>query len=119
MEKGYYRCVCVMLRFLKGVDVESKEGQADVEDDPDEEDMDDANLDDERERHWRMVFEENEGGVEDAKAFLYAKSWDVYVNENVKLVNGGYFLEVVGHDKKKVLWGVAGDHVLDKPTDHE
>ena len=45
------------------VGVDSKEEQADVEDDPDEEDMDDANLDDERERHWRMVFEDNEGGL--------------------------------------------------------
>ena len=63
MEKEYYRCVYVMLRFLKEVDVDSKEEQADVENDPDEEDMDDANLDDERERHWSMDFEDNEGGV--------------------------------------------------------
>ena len=30
-----------------------------MEDDPDEEDMDDVNIDDKRECHWRMVFEEN------------------------------------------------------------
>ena len=63
MEKRFYRCVYVMLRVLKEVGVDSKEEQADVDDDPDEEDMDDANLDDERERHWRIDFEENEGGV--------------------------------------------------------
>ena len=63
MEKEYYRCVYVMLRFLKEFGADSKEEQADVEDDPAEEDMDDANLDDERERHWRMVFEDNDGGV--------------------------------------------------------
>ena len=30
-----------------------------MKDDPDEEEMGDGNLDDERERHWRMVFEDN------------------------------------------------------------
>ena len=39
-----------------------------------------VNLDNERERHWRMVFEDNDGGVDYAKALLHAKMWDVYVN---------------------------------------
>ena len=47
-----------MLRFKKEVCVDSKEYQVDLEDDPDEEDMDDVNLDDKREHHWRMVFED-------------------------------------------------------------
>ena len=34
-EKGYYHCVYVMLHFKKEVGVESKEEQADVEDDHD------------------------------------------------------------------------------------
>ena len=51
-----------------------------MEDDPDEEDMDDVNLDDGRERHWRMVFKDNDVGVENAKASLHAKKWDVYMN---------------------------------------
>ena len=50
LEKVYYLCVYVMLRFKKEVGVDSKEYQADVEDDPDEEDMENVNLDDERER---------------------------------------------------------------------
>ena len=45
-----------------------------MEDDPDEEEMDYFNLDNEREHHWRMVFE-------DKKALLHAKRWDIYVNE--------------------------------------
>ena len=52
-----------------------------MEDDPDEEDMDDVNLDDGRERHWRMVFKDNDGGVDDAEALLHDKRWDVYMNE--------------------------------------
>ena len=52
-----------------------------MEDDPDEEEMDDLNIDDERERHWRMVFKDNEGGVDDKKALLHTKRWYLYVNE--------------------------------------
>ena len=44
--------------------------------------MYDVNLDDDRERHWRMVFKDNYGGLDDKKALLHAKRWDVYVNEN-------------------------------------
>ena len=28
-------------------------------------------------------------------------------------------MEFVVHDKKKVLWDVVDDHVLEEPTDHE
>ena len=90
-----------------------------MEDDTDEEDMDDINLDDEREHHCRMVFEENNGGVDDAKALLHAKRWDIYVNGKGNLVKGGYSAEVVGRDKKKVLWKVVDDHVVEEPADHE
>ena len=56
------------------------EEQADVEDYTDEEEMYDVNIYDKRERHCRMVFEDNEGGVDDKKALLHAKRWDLYVN---------------------------------------
>ena len=52
-----------------------------MEDNPDEQDVDGVNLDDERERHWSMVFKDNNGGVDNAKALLHAKRWDVYVHE--------------------------------------
>ena len=70
-----------MLQFKKEVGVDSKEDQTDVEDDPDEEEMGDINLDNERERHWRVVFEDNAGGMDDEKSLLHAKRWDIYVNE--------------------------------------
>ena len=73
-----------------------------MENDPDEEEKDDINIDDERERHWRIFFEDNEGGV-DEKALLHAKPWDLYLNKKEKLVKGKYSVEVVGHNKKKVL----------------
>ena len=53
----------------------------DVEDDNDEEEMDNVNLDDKRERQWRMIFEYNTGGVDNAKALLHAKRWYICVNE--------------------------------------
>ena len=52
-----------------------------MEDYPDEEEMDDVNIDDERERHWRMAFEEIDGGVDDKKECLHANKWCAYVNE--------------------------------------
>ena len=51
-----------------------------------------------------MVFEDNDGGAEDTKELLDAKSWDVYVNEKEKLVKGGYLVEVFGQDRRTILW---------------
>ena len=96
-----------MLQFKKEVGVENKQKHVEVEDDPNEQDTEDVNLDNERERHWRMVFEYNAGGVDDAKALLHTKSWYIYVNEKENPVKGGYLVEVFGHDKKKVLWEVV------------
>ena len=70
-------------------------------DDPDEEEMDNINLDDERECHWRMVFEDNDGGVDDAKALLHAKRWYIYVNEKEKIVKGGYLVQFLVVTRRK------------------
>ena len=43
LEKGYYLCVYVILRFKKEVGVDSKEDQAEVEDDTNEEETDNTN----------------------------------------------------------------------------
>ena len=51
-----------------------------MEDDRDEEETDNINLDDERDRHLRMVFKDNYGGVDDEKELLHDKRWDIYVN---------------------------------------
>ena len=72
-----------------------------MEYDPDEEEMDDVNLDDKRERHWRMVFEENYGGVDYAKELLHSKRWDVYVMLQ--------FTKEVGVDIKEEQAGVEYD----------
>ena len=69
-----------MLSSKKEVGFDRKEEQSDVGNDPDEEDMEDVKLYDERMCHWRMVFEDNDEGVDNNKAFLHAKKWDVYVN---------------------------------------
>ena len=50
---------------------------------------------------------------------LHAKRWYLYVNEKENIVKGGYSVEVVGHDKKKVIWEVVEDHVVQDPSDHE
>ena len=48
-----------------------------MEPDYDEEDMEDVILYNERERHWSMVCEDSDGGVDYKKAILHAKRWDV------------------------------------------
>ena len=45
--------------------------------DPDEEEIGDLVLDDERDRHYRMVFEYKNEGVDGTKALLHAKKCDV------------------------------------------
>ena len=34
-------------------------------------------------------------------------------------MKGKYSVEVVGHKKKKVLWEVVGDHLVEEPSDHK
>ena len=43
-----------------------------MEPDTDEEDIEDVVINDEREHHWRMVFEDNNGGVDGTKALIHA-----------------------------------------------
>ena len=50
-----------------------------------------------------MVFEDNDGGVDNAKVVLHANRWNIYVNKKVKLVKGGYLVEVFVHDNNKVF----------------
>ena len=45
--------------------------------DPDEEDIEDLVLNDDREIRWRMVFEDNNGGVDGTKALLHTNKYDV------------------------------------------
>ena len=85
--KGYYVCVYVILQLKTEDEIENKEEQMELEIDPDEEEKDNINTDDKRERRWRNIFEENEGGV-DKKALLHAKRWDLYLNEKEKTCEG-------------------------------
>ena len=57
--------------------------------------------------------------MDDKKALLHTKRWDLYVNENEQLVKGKYSVEVFGHGKKKVLGEVVDDNVVEDPSDHK
>ena len=58
------------------------------------------------------VFEDSDGGMDNKRAFLNAKRWNVYVGENKKIIKGGYFAEVVGSDGKKVFGEVINDYFV-------
>ena len=66
-EKGSYHGVYVLLHFNNYDGVYRKEDQADMNEDPDEEDMEGARLENERELHWRIVFEDNNIGADNEK----------------------------------------------------
>ena len=67
---------------------------------------------DERECKCRMVFKDKDGGLDDKKAFIHSKRWDLYVNEKVNLIKGGYSVKVVGYDGNKFLWEGVDDHAI-------
>ena len=55
----------------------------------------------------------------DEKALIHAKCWGLYLNEKEILMKCKYLVEVLGHDKKKLLWEVVGDHAVEEPSYHE
>ena len=57
--------------------------------------MEDVELDDERERHWRVVLEDNDGGLDENKYIIHSKSCNVYMNGKEFLLKCGYYVESV------------------------
>ena len=41
------------------------------------------------------------------------------MNENKKLIEGWCFVEDVGSDRKKVLWEVVDDNIVEEDTSHD
>ena len=76
-ELGCYHWVHIYLHFIKQDELYNREDQVDVEPDPDEDYIKYVFLNDEIERHWSMVFQDNNGGLDGTKALLHAQKWDV------------------------------------------
>ena len=76
-------------------------------------------FDDERKCHWGMIFDDNNGRVDGTKALLHANKWYVYNSQNAALVKGGYWVEVADKDKKKIIWEVVDDHVVEEGVGNE
>ena len=60
------------------------------------------------------MFDYNYGGLDGKKIRIHAKGWDFYMNKKGDLIKGGYLVEFFGHDRKKVIWKVVGDHVVEE-----
>ena len=75
-------------------------------------------LDNERECHWRVVFEDNNIGVGDDKAFLRSNRWDFYMNKKKYLIKGSYSVEVSGYYGGGVIWEVVDNHVVKEGKEH-
>ena len=77
---------------------------------PDEEDM---GLDNKKQHHQGMVFEDSGGGVGEEKTILHANIWYVYMKQKWLLIKGGYYVEGSGYYWKKVVWEFVEDHVVE------
>ena len=77
-ELGLYHWFYISLHFIKEDGAGKREERVGVKPDTDEEEIEDVVLDDDRERHWCMVFEDNNVGVDGKKALIHYKKWDVY-----------------------------------------
>ena len=66
-----------------------------------------------------MVFDDNDGGVDDNMALLHATSLGVYANEKETLIKGWCLVEVVGSYGKNFLWGVLVNHIVEEVNDHD
>ena len=67
LDKIYYHVVYVFLKFNKKGNNDTKEENTEMEANMYQEQMEDVRLDNERQRHWRMVFEYNKGGIDQNK----------------------------------------------------
>ena len=66
-----------------------------------------------------IFFQDNDGWLDDQKVILHNKRRDVYMNKKEAIIKGGYFVEVSGSDKKKILWEVVDDHVVEGGNNHD
>ena len=102
----------MFLNLNKEDGVDRKMEQLGVDLDTNEEEMKDVKQYEERERHWSIVFEDNDGGVDNEKALLHAKRWYVHMKEKWDLIKSGYSMEVSGSDGNKDIWEVVDYHVV-------
>ena len=116
---GCYHWVYISLHFIKDDGVYNIKEQVGVNRDPDEKQIKNVVLNDDREHHRSIFFEDNNRGVDGTKALLHAKKWYVYILLTDASVNGGYLVEVSDKYGKKLIWEVVDDHVVEEGVEHE
>ena len=99
--------------------VDKRVDQLGVEPDPDEDEIEDVVLDDDIERHWRMVFYDNNRGLDGTKSLLHAKNWDVYNLKKGVLVKCGCLVEVADKERKKITLEFVDYHVVEEGVEHK
>ena len=58
-------------------------------------------FDDKRERHWRMFFKDNNGGVDGTNALIHDKNWYVQNSDRKALVKGSIQLRFLTSTGKR------------------
>ena len=87
--------------------------------DTDKEDMEGMRIYIKREIHQRMVFNDNNGGVDYEKIILHANMQDVYMNKRQSLINCGYSVKVSSSAGKKVVQEVLNNNFIEDPKDND
>ena len=116
LNNGYYNGDYILLKFNQegGVDIEVD--HIDIEANPEMQDLQDIILDNERECHWGVVFEDNSSGKDNKESFLRANRQYLYRRYKLSFVKCGYYVVVSGSYGKNLIWGVVYNCVVEKPN---
>ena len=66
-----------------------------------------------------LFFKDNNGEVDEKKALIHARRWDVYNSEKEAFLKGRCLIEVSYNYMKRVILEVVDDHVVEEGVDHE
>ena len=118
-ELGCYHQFYISLHFIKEDGLDKRQDQVGINTYPNEEDIKDVVINDQREIHWCMVFLDNNGGVDGTKALLHDKKWGIYNLDKQALLKGGYLVGFYDNYGKKVILEVVDKHVVEQGVEHQ
>ena len=93
-ELGFYHWIYISKHLIKDDGLYKRESCLGIEPYTDEEEIQYVVRNDERKRNWCMVFEDKIVWLDEIKALLHTKTWNVYNYQKQALIKGGCFVEV-------------------------
>ena len=78
-----------------------------MEADIDQDDTESTIIDNEIDFLWKVVFKDNQEGLDYEKFFLHPNNWCLYINQKLFLIKVGYYVELLVSYVKKFIWEVV------------